>query len=80
MNNWFDANLVAPHHEPNTDGKACVVIGESGNVYRARYMHDYEPPEVDTKYWSEFTFCGRGVENEHYEINEKIVLWQYLPE
>lgn len=77
---WNKVEDFLPPVEPNTDGKACVVIGESGNVYRARWMHDVEEPDIDTKYWSEFTFCGRGVENEHYEINEKIVMWQYLPE
>ena len=74
--NWISVDERLPDVQPNTDGKACAVIGESGNIYRARWMHDV----VDTKYWSEFTIDHKGRENEHYEINEKIVCWIELPE
>lgn len=77
--NWISVDERLPDVEPNTDGKACAVIGESGNIYRARWMHDLDDV-VDTKYWSEFTIDHRGRENEHYEINEKIVCWIELPE
>lgn len=76
---WKLCKDELPDVEPNTDGRPCIVIGESGNVYRARWVHDFEPPEVDSKYWSEFTFSRTGVENEHYEINEKIIKWTYCP-
>lgn len=75
---WKSVNNILPDTEPNTDGIACAVVDENGNVHRARYMHDvYEGGE--SKYWSEFTFSGNGIENEHYEINEKITHWMPLP-
>lgn len=77
--NWISVEERLPEVEPNTDGKACAVVGESGNIYRARWMHDLEN-DVDTKYWSEFTIDHKGRENEHYEINEKIICWIELPE
>lgn len=78
-NNWFLAVESLPETEPNTDGIPCAVIDEYGNISRARYMHDvYEGGEC--KYWSEFTFSKNGFENEHYEINEKIIYWLPLPD
>lgn len=79
QNNWILAAEHLPETEPNSDGIACAVIDEYGNISRARYMHDvYEGGEA--KYWSEFTFSKNGFENEHYEINEKIIFWLPLPD
>lgn len=76
---WNNVKEVLPETEPNTDGIICAVVTEMGNVYRARYMHDVEAG-IDTKYWSEFTIDNRGRENEHYEICEKVLFWQALPD
>ena len=32
--NWIGVDERLPDVEPNTDGKPCAVIGESGNIYR----------------------------------------------
>lgn len=77
--NWNDASLVLPETEPNTDGQICAVVTIDGNVYRARYMHDVVEDGSESKYWSEFTIDHNGRENEHYEINEKVVFWTPLP-
>lgn len=76
---WNDVNQILPETQPNTDGVACAVVTERGNVYRARYMHDIHE-YGEGKYWSGFEVDSKGVDNEWYEISEKVTHWLPLPE
>ena len=78
MMNWISVETELPIVEPNTDGIPCAVLTKSGNVYRARWMHDIDH-DVNVKYWSGFDVREDGVESEWYEICEPIKYWIPLP-